>query len=75
MRALLVYAFSHLGLDLVRLETFGDNERAQNAFRKVGFHEVRRRTGHSGRVDVFMELTRSAWREIQAGKAPVASAG
>lgn len=63
MRALLDYAFTHLGLELVRLETFGDNLRAQSAFRKVGFREVRRRVGPSGRVDVFMEITRAAWRE------------
>ncbi len=75
MRALLTYAFAHLGLDLVRLETFGDNERAQSAFRKVGFHEVRRKAGQSGRVDVFMELSRSAWREIQVGRQPAATAG
>ena len=75
MRALLGFAFSHLGLDLVRLETFGDNERAQAAFRKVGFREVRRRVGPSGRVDVFMELTRDAWRELVAGKQPAASVG
>src|SRR5690606_30116913 len=43
MHALLGYAFDVLGLDLVRLNTFGDNLRAQAAFRKVGFHEVERR--------------------------------
>src|SRR5690554_2033528 len=75
MRALLGFAFSHLGLDLVRLETFGDNERAQAAFRKVGFCEVRRRVGQNGRVDVFMELNRSAWREGQPGQRPAAHAG
>src|SRR5690606_15149751 len=61
MRALLGYAFDHLGLELVKLETFGDNERAQAAFKKVGFHEVRRRVGNSGRIDVFMEIGRGAW--------------
>lgn len=65
MRALLGYAFDHLGLDLVRLETFGDNERAQHAFKKVGFCEVRRRVGAGGRIDVFMELGRGAWRRAR----------
>ena len=56
MRALLSHAFDHLGLD-----PFGDNERAQQAFKKVGFCEVRRRVGSSGRVDVFMEIGRGAF--------------
>lgn len=65
MRALLGYAFDHLGLELVRLETFGDNQRAQAAFKKVGFCEVRRRVGTAGRVDVFMELGRGAWHSTR----------
>src|SRR5690606_5018857 len=74
MRALLGYAFDHLGLELVRLETFGDNERAQNAFKKVGFCEVRRRVGSSGRVDVFMEIGRGAYHSYRRRPAPTLSA-
>jgi len=61
MRALLAYAFEELGLERVRLHTFGDNERAQAAFRKVGFVERQRQTGQRGRVDVHMTLVRSTW--------------
>lgn len=62
MHALLDYAFDHLGLQVVKLETFGDNERAQTAFKKVGFCEVRRQVGPSGRVDVYMEIGRGAFK-------------
>jgi RimJ/RimL family protein N-acetyltransferase len=63
MRALLAYAFEELGLERVRLHTFGDNERAQAAFRKVGFVERQRLTGQRGRIDVHMTLLRAAWFE------------
>lgn len=65
MRALLAYAFEELGLERVRLHTFGDNERAQAAFRKVGFIERQRQTGQRGRVDVHMTLVRAAWFELR----------
>ncbi|MFO8150965.1 MAG: hypothetical protein R6T93_11785, partial [Trueperaceae bacterium] len=52
------------------LHTFGDNERAQAAFRKVGFVERQRQTGQRGRVDVHMTLVRSAWFERRG--APIA---
>lgn len=65
IKALLAYAFSVLGLETVTLNTFGDNERAQRAFKKVGFHEVRRRVEHTGRIDVHMELSRAAWVEAK----------
>jgi RimJ/RimL family protein N-acetyltransferase len=65
MHALLGYAFDVLGLELVRLNTFGDNLRAQAAFRKVGFHEVERRTEASGRIDVRMELPRATWSSVR----------
>lgn len=61
MRALLRYAFEDLGLALVRLHTFGDNLRAQAAFRKVGFVEQTRSVGANGRVDVHMIFPRGAW--------------
>lgn len=66
INALLEHAFGSLGLERVRLHTFGDNLRAQNAFRKVGFVEVRRSVGPSGRVDVHMELCRQSWLARQA---------
>ncbi|HZJ09584.1 MAG TPA: GNAT family N-acetyltransferase [Trueperaceae bacterium] len=74
MRALLGYAFGHLRLELVRLETFGDNERAQHAFKKVGFREVRRRVGAAGRVDVYMEIGRGAWHRVSVQSAPTLTA-
>jgi RimJ/RimL family protein N-acetyltransferase len=63
IHALLEHAFNHLGLDHVRLNTFGDNLRAQAAFRKVGFREVSRNRVAGGRVDVRMELYRGAYLE------------
>ena len=62
IQALLAYAFEVRELKLVRLNTFGDNLRAQRAFRKVGFRETDRRVDGNGRVDVRMELPRVAWR-------------
>ncbi len=64
--ALLEHAFGTLELERVKLSTFGDNERAQAAFKKVGFHEKRRLLTSSGRVDVQMEYTRWAWLEKSA---------
>ena len=61
MHALLDHAFRELGLDKVRLSTFADNERAQAAFRKAGFREVRRVPAREGRTDVQMEIWRDAW--------------
>ncbi len=63
IHALLEHAFLVLGLTQVRLNTFGDNLRAQAAFRKVGFREVRRVRADGGRTDVQMELYRGAWLE------------
>lgn len=59
--ALLDYAFNVLGLDLIRLSTFDDNPRAQAAFKKVGFREVKRVPASGGRVDVQMELHKGGW--------------
>lgn len=64
--ALLERAFGVLGLQRVVLSTFGDNERAQAAFKKAGFHERRRLVAHRGRIDVQMELSRWTWLESQA---------
>ena len=66
VHALLDYAFGTLELERVKLSTFGDNERAQAAFKKVGFHEKRRLLTSRGRVDVQMEYTRWAWLEHAA---------
>lgn len=76
MRAVLAYAFEQLGLERVRLHTFGDNERAQAAFRKVGFVEQQRQAGAKGRVDVHMAVLRAAWFEHRGAalQAPVSSA-
>lgn len=67
MEAMLRHAFGTLGLSRIRLATFADNPRAQAAFRKVGFREVRRAPGAGGRMDVHMELTRSDWQQRQGG--------
>ena len=65
IHALLAYAFRTLELARVRLHTFGDNARAQAAFRKVGFVEERRLIGRRDRVDVHMTLSRHAWQSLQ----------
>jgi RimJ/RimL family protein N-acetyltransferase len=65
IKALLGYAFGKLHLDKVRLSTFADNPRAQTAFKKVGFVEVKRvQTGNS-RVDVHMSISKATWLEQQ----------
>lgn len=65
MDALLVDAFETRGLQLINLHTFADNPRAQAAFRKVGFSEVRRVPAAGGRVDVQMSLRRHVWLQQQ----------
>lgn len=74
MHALLGYAFDVLGLRTVKLNTFGDNLRAQRAFRKVGFHEVDRRPDAEGRMDVRMELARAEWQPGPSSRAGAALA-
>lgn len=67
IHALLGHAFRELGLDKVRLNTFADNERAQAAFRKAGFRELRRVPAQlAGRTDVQMEVWRDAWLAAMA---------
>ena len=61
--ALLEHAFTTLRIDEVRLSTFGDNLRAQAAFKKIGFDEVRRVSAGNGRIDVQMTLFKNAWLE------------
>ena len=63
MEALLDVAFEERGLQVVQLHTFADNPRAQAAFKKVGFAEVRRAPVAGGRVDVQMTLPRHVWLE------------
>ncbi len=61
IRAVLEQAFDSLNLNRIVLTTFADNERAQQAFKKVGFQEYRRVPNGNGRTDVLMELTRDEW--------------
>ena len=68
--AILNYAFDELHFDRIKLSTFADNLRAQAAFKKLGFKEIRRVSAGGNRTDVQMELTASAWEErlqLQAG--------
>jgi RimJ/RimL family protein N-acetyltransferase len=62
IECILRVAFEDLDLEVVHLHTFADNPRAQAAFRKVGFCELRRVAAAGGRVDVQMELPRESWR-------------
>ena len=60
--ALLKYAFYDLNLRYINLNTFADNSRAQAAFKKVGFKELRRvHSGNRGRIDVRMRLSKESW--------------
>lgn len=61
IRAVLGQAFNQLKLNRIILTTFADNERAQQAFKKVGFQEYRRVPNGNGRIDVLMEFTRDQW--------------
>ena len=63
MEVLLLDAFEERGLQVIALHTFADNPRAQAAFKKVGFSEVRRVPAPGGRVDVQMSLQRHVWLE------------
>ena len=65
IHALLAHAFEELDLDRIVLNTYGDNERAQRAFAKVGFRETGRTRGPDGRIDVHMELRRTTWRRAR----------
>lgn len=65
IQALLGYTFHTLRLERVRLSTFADNLRAQAAFKKIGFVEVRRTSASGGRIDVQMQLYAQAWLERQ----------
>ncbi len=69
IEALLDVAFEERGLQVVQLHTFADNPRAQAAFKKVGFSEVRRAPVAGGRVDVQMTLPRHVWLERRGGLA------
>jgi RimJ/RimL family protein N-acetyltransferase len=61
IECILRVAFVDLGLERVTLHTFADNPRAQSAFKKVGFRELRRVAATAGRVDVQMDLPRAVW--------------
>ena len=53
----------------IKRRGLADNPRAQAAFRKVGFVEVRRINVGGGRTDVQMEITAAAWRERMKARA------
>jgi RimJ/RimL family protein N-acetyltransferase len=72
VEAMLTVAFEERGLPLVQLHTFADNPRAQAAFQKVGFREVRRGPINGGRIDVLMTLPRQVWLDRRR-PAPVAA--
>ncbi len=61
--AILAFAFYDLDLRRVTLNTFEDNKRAQTAFKKVGFKEVRRVKTYSGRGDIHMQISKTTWLE------------
>ncbi len=61
--ALLSFAFHDLQLRRITLSTFEDNLRAQTAFKKAGFRELRRIKNYQGRVDVQMEIGKQSWLE------------
>jgi RimJ/RimL family protein N-acetyltransferase len=65
IQALLSYAFGKLHLERVKLSTFADNLRAQTAFRKIGFLEMRQISTGNGRTDVQMEMNKNTWLEQQ----------
>lgn len=65
IKALLGYAFGKLHLEKVRLSTFSDNARAQAAFKKIGFAEVRRVSSGNGRIDIHMEIPKKLWLDHQ----------
>jgi len=72
--AILQHAFEAVCLERVVLSTFGDNLRAQAAFKKAGFKELRRLSRRQGRISVQMELTASEWRQRRPPAAlPLAS--
>ncbi|CAN5667089.1 GNAT family N-acetyltransferase [soil metagenome] len=60
---ILTIAFDELDLERVKLHTYADNPRAQAAFRKIGFRELRRVPAPGGRVDVQMDLSRAVWTD------------
>ncbi len=66
IEALLHHAFNRLNLERVKLNTFSDNERAQAAFKKIGFSELRRVNAGNGRIDVQMDVQKRVWLERQA---------
>ena len=64
IHALLYHAFDTLGLKRVKLNTYGDNIRAQRSFKRIGFVETKRVKNYKGREDIYMEIKIDAWREL-----------
>jgi len=62
--ALLCHSFDNLGLKRVKLNTYGDNIRAQRSFKRIGFVETKRIKNYRGREDVYMEIRKDAWQEF-----------
>ncbi len=70
IHALLCHAFDTLDLKRVRLNTYGDNLRAQRSFKRIGFVETKRVKNYKGREDVYMEIKRDAWQEFLRNPPP-----
>ncbi len=68
--ALLCHAFDTLNLRRVKLNTYGDNLRAQRSFKRIGFVETKRVKNYRGREDIYMELKRDAWKEFLRNPPP-----
>ncbi len=66
LKTLLRYAFAYLNLNRVELEAFASNERAQRAYKKVGFIEVGRRRqvrywGGKYEDAIVLDILREEW--------------
>lgn len=70
IHALLCYAFDTLGLKRIKLNTYGDNIRAQRSFKRIGFVEIKRVKNYRGREDIYMEIKIDAWRELLRNPPP-----
>ena len=70
IHALLCHAFDTLGLKRVKLNTYGDNIRAQRSFKRIGFVETKRVKNYKGREDVYMEIRYNAWLEFLRNPPP-----
>jgi len=60
LRALIRYAYENLHLSTLRVECFGENEKAKNLYEKFNFIETKRRVKNN-RPIICMELHREHW--------------